>query len=791
MNTPQRNSLWKERGVGAVILAVSLLVGLTVSQGPVESASFDVPQLVKVTYTVPDGPVADEFSTTCLMRFDPTGFVNAGEELVFEEGQCYTNLGATLPPPPPPPYNPPTSAFVLPWNYNAATGDMTTSRELICGEVVEGVLAFGFEFDVSLSKTGGNSTGTATLVTDAAAPFDCLSGTESVGAVTMSPLLLSHDEDSDGCTDDAELDGITDPFNPFDCTTWVSDVLVGSLNSGAGLFYCITKTQHATSTNEIRTYSQCNIDIENAGIAPTTNTPPTWEDTCAALAARPTPECVAGQLRNPSEPGPDGLAGPPPPPPFTIYAPSEGEGTYYASGGPGCGASACTVVTTCFRTAGPVKGPGPNIIWTATILNPKVGATVQADADGHTVKDTQVDRVSSGTVDIWYNQNKASCDAGTPKGAPNFAGLPLESIQVNDKGGTNVNGNPAPWRPGSKPGATVIDFDGDNCTDEAELAKFTRFNCGDDPQNPSDSFADAGTADLSGVYDILVTVERGDCTSAQCTTEAPGKYFFCRTDLQHDTNNDLEVRAYCYWDSTASEINPEAFPGIVGDGMTGAPPPGPQSGSGNYTFGDVDLTHAELSGTFDRLFANLLEISGCIEDQDGAADEGNVYVDLTVSAHQVPGTTDIWTNQTLANCQNGTPVGAATFPQAELSMVQANPNKGKGYDQDNDGVPTAAELQDDTACGRRDPYNKNDYYDVSIPRDGVIDLANDILGTIVHFSPGGYPAGDENWDRPPAMIGRGAGSNWNRGSPDGVIDLANDILGVILQFNPGGCPAQQ
>ncbi len=38
------------------------------------------------------------------------------------------------------------------------------------------------------------------------------------------------------------------------------------------------------------------------------------------------------------------------------------------------------------------------------------------------------------------------------------------------------------------------------------------------------------------------------------------------------------------------------------------------------------------------------------------------------------------------------------------------------------------------------------------------------------------------------MTGRGAGSHWNRGSPDGVIDLANDQLGVILQFNPGGCP---
>ncbi len=134
------------------------------------------------------------------------------------------------------------------------------------------------------------------------------------------------------------------------------------------------------------------------------------------------------------------------------------------------------------------------------------------------------------------------------------------------------------------------------------------------------------------------------------------------------------------------------------------------------------------------------------------------------------------------------PEGPPIIPDVETTTWQPNPAKGKGYDQDNDGVPTERELQDDPTCGRRDPYNKNDYYDVSIPRDGVIDLPNDILGVILHFAPGGYPVGDENWDRPPVMVGAGLGSTWNRGSPDGVIDLPNDILGVILQFNPGGCP---
>jgi hypothetical protein len=446
------------------------------------------------------------------------------------------------------------------------------------------------------------------------------------------------------------------------------------------------------------------------------------------------------------------------------------------------------VVTTCFEDTGPISGTGPNIIWTAKTLSPKSGGTIQADTDGDTVKDTPVDKVSSGTVDIWYNQSNASCDAApllAPKGAPDFAGLPLESIHAYDKGGSNPNANPAPWRPA--PGS-FTDFDGDGCTDEQELDRYDSTpTCGDDPQNPSDSF-DPATVDLSGVYEMLVREANGDCTDAQCTAEAPGVYFFCRADIQHDTgNNSVVARPYCYWDSPVWEINPEGYPGVVGDGMAGAPPPGPQAGAGNYAFGDVDLVHAELSGSFNPTTHNF-EIDGCIEDQDGAADQGHVYIELTVSAHQTPGTADVWVLQSLANCQNGTPAGAPTFGGAEVSLVQANPNKGGGYDQDDDGVPDERELQDDIACGRRDPFNPYDYYDVSIPRDGVIDLPNDIMGVIQHFAPGGYPPGDENWDRPAKMTGAGAGSTWNRGSPDGVIDLPNDILGVQLQFNPGGCP---
>lgn len=85
----------------------------------------------------------------------------------------------------------------------------------------------------------------------------------------------------------------------------------------------------------------------------------------------------------------------------------------------------------------------------------------------------------------------------------------------------------------------------------------------------------------------------------------------------------------------------------------------------------------------------------------------------------------------------------------------------------------------------RNPLDSEDYYDVSIPKDGVIDLANDILGVINHFSPGGGPPYDVNFDR--GITGQKGPNFWNHGPRDGVIDLANDIISVINQFNPGGC----
>ena len=98
-------------------------------------------------------------------------------------------------------------------------------------------------------------------------------------------------------------------------------------------------------------------------------------------------------------------------------------------------------------------------------------------------------------------------------------------------------------------------------------------------------------------------------------------------------------------------------------------------------------------------------------------------------------------------------------------------------DTDGDGCSDVQEAGlDAVPGGLRDFTNPWDFYDVN--GDGVIDLPNDILGVIQHYSPQGAAPYDVLFDRGPSP-----GPNpWNMTAPDGVIDLPNDILGVIMQF---------
>ncbi len=93
-------------------------------------------------------------------------------------------------------------------------------------------------------------------------------------------------------------------------------------------------------------------------------------------------------------------------------------------------------------------------------------------------------------------------------------------------------------------------------------------------------------------------------------------------------------------------------------------------------------------------------------------------------------------------------------------------------DTDGDGCPNVQELGPNAQSGgQRNPNNPWDFYDTN--GDGLVDLANDILGVILAL--GAY---DVIYDRGPSV-----GPNpWNMTAPDGIIDLPNDVLGVIQQF---------
>lgn len=100
-------------------------------------------------------------------------------------------------------------------------------------------------------------------------------------------------------------------------------------------------------------------------------------------------------------------------------------------------------------------------------------------------------------------------------------------------------------------------------------------------------------------------------------------------------------------------------------------------------------------------------------------------------------------------------------------------------DTDGDGCADQRENGSDPALGGLRNYkNPWDFYDVAGfnggPKDGVIDLPNDVLGVIQHYGAANY---EVRYDRGPSV----GPHPWNMTAPDGVIDLANDVLGVIQQ----------
>ena len=389
-------------------------------------------------------------------------------------------------------------------------------------------------------------------------------------------------------------------------------------------------------------------------------------------------------------------------------------------------------------------------------------------------------------VTIFYtpvDANSCANNSNTVRSITYNVVWPLDGVSLNPPVGANADPAADGWD---------SDWDKDGCLDWEELAQpqpvtVAAGGGGRDAFNPYD----CGRT-IDGVWSVTVTLE--PITINETKQIIPGSFFRCRASITMP-----DVRIYCYRDDPNIDVNPDDAPGVKGDGYSGSIWPTGTGGlppASGGPFGDVNATHDVLTAAYSA-GSDTLSLSGCLEDQDGSKPEGYVYwrTSTDISVLTGHGLIDVWTNQTEANCTGGTPGGGSDFPadsffnvniQIGIQGDNTQPTEhATHYDQDLDGVPNSRELKDDDACGRRDPYNRYDYYDVSQPKDGVIDLPNDILGVILHFAPGGYPAGDENWDRPPKMTNNG--SIWNRGVPDGVIDLPNDILGVILQFNPGGC----
>ena len=105
-------------------------------------------------------------------------------------------------------------------------------------------------------------------------------------------------------------------------------------------------------------------------------------------------------------------------------------------------------------------------------------------------------------------------------------------------------------------------------------------------------------------------------------------------------------------------------------------------------------------------------------------------------------------------------------------------------DYDGDGCDDARENGSNPALGGdRSFVNPWDFYDVAGPGgtdvpDGVIDLPNDLLQMVAHYSPHGGPPYDVRYDR-----GKFGANSWtDTQPPDGVIDLPNDLLGLIQQL---------
>jgi hypothetical protein len=423
-------------------------------------------------------------------------------------------------------------------------------------------------------------------------------------------------------------------------------------------------------------------------------------------------------------------------------------------------------------------GTSVNIIATVSIT----GAHAQLTSTGKLV----------GTTDIYSGQTNAACAALAPVGAPGTLGITV--YPANDlaacPAGDCVQ---APWRTPND-----ADYDNDGCTDADELLQNkpgVPTKCGDDPWNPHD--LTPPSVDAAGTYSLTAIAARQD-------VGVPGFYYDCSADINQAGKN-LTARVACYIDSPAVVVNPKAVPApnanattcppapaaYCGDGISGAPPPGTTVGTyptNPRLLAKVGAAHTVLTGEVDNA-QNVLKLRGCFKSnvdnppvgKPGGSKVsflGNTYVEAVLNLHAGHGQVNLWTAQTLADCNAGTPVGAGGVVPVHAVRQAAKATPPAGRDTDIDGCPDKRELSDTANMGGlRDPRNPYDYMNAS--KDGL-NRVDDILAVVNQYfidDPVGVPDMKSQTDRT-AIAGANA---WNLGPPNGQ-QRVDDILAAVKQY---------
>jgi hypothetical protein len=526
-----------------------------------------------------------------------------------------------------------------------------------------------------------------------------------------------------------------------------------------GLFHCIIYNAHDAGTNAIKSSAQCVADADIAD-----------------------PNSVVPDI--PGEGG-DTLPGPPPPPPYGAGVPSKGSGTYT----PG---TDTVVTTTCFKNIG--GSLGPNIIAVVTVNNAKAQLTSTGKQHG--------------ALSIYGSQSKSQCDSLTPSGAK-YLGVDL-NIKLHPITGANPP-NPVPWRTFND-----LDYDNDGCNDIDELDKLSGASCGDDPWNPYDS--GAAVNDMTGSYYVLVTAREADacfggswfgqgdvpqlynCAAQIDRTFVPGAYYHCYSYITDadagGSAGKLTADILCYIDfgpntnafpiantapgnGTPLAVNPQQCAGCSGDGKSGSAPPGKTDSSlANPTlFADIDSKHTHLTGMADDGSGNM-RLWGCFEDLDGFGPLQSVYVSAVIDKYTGQGRVALWSFQTLANCQAGTPTGSPNNLPIEIVKQQ-----GPGRDTDQDGCTDSRELAGLTPGtdnvgqgGLRDPSNPWDYFN---PSNNATNRSKDITAVVNAF---GIDTGNPLYNQKHDRNGPIPGSNgWNLQPPNGTT-RSQDITAAVNSF---------